>query len=104
MKIVSKITAVFLFILFFGFALKNTQYTALHFFWNYELRGPLILFLLGFLIGGAVLGVLAMMPTVFHYRRELAKYKKNVQTLQQECAEQQEIRDQPPQPDTFVTK
>ena len=82
MKFVSTIVGIILFILFFGIALKNTQPVDLHFFLNYELRGPLVLMLLGFFVAGAVLGVLALTPTVFRHRREATKQKSTIQTLQ----------------------
>ena len=64
MKIIFRIVAAILFVIFFGFALKNTQEVALQFFLGYEIRGPLVLLLLGFFAAGAALGVLAMTPTV----------------------------------------
>ena len=70
MKLVSRVIAVLLFIIFFGFALKNTQEVALRFFLDYEIRGPLVLMLLGFFAAGATLGVLALTPTVFRHRRD----------------------------------
>ena len=47
MKFITTIIGCVLFVLFFHFALKNTQEVDLHFFLNYELRGPLVLMLLG---------------------------------------------------------
>ncbi|GGY84470.1 lipopolysaccharide assembly LapA domain-containing protein [Pseudoduganella plicata] len=82
MKIISTVVGVILFILFFGFALKNTQEVDLHLFLNYELRGPLVLMLLAFFIAGAALGVLALTPTVFRHRREANKQKTTIQSLQ----------------------
>lgn len=80
MKFVSKVMVFLLFFLlflfFFSFALKNTQQVALHVFLQYEVHGPLVLMLLGFFLGGAVLGILAMTPTVFRYRHELNKSKQ----------------------------
>jgi putative membrane protein len=75
MKFISTIVGIVLFVLFFGFALKNTQEVDLHFFLNYELRGPLVLMLLGFFVAGAALGVLALTPTVFRHRREVNRHK-----------------------------
>ena len=40
MKVLFRIVATILFVIFFGFALKNTQEVALHFFLDYEIRGP----------------------------------------------------------------
>ena len=82
MKFISSIVGFVLFVLFFGFALKNTQEVDLRFFLNYELRGPLVLMLLGFFVAGASLGVLALTPTVFRHRREATKQKSTIQTLQ----------------------
>lgn len=76
MKILFRIVAALLFVVFFGFALKNTQEVALHFFLDYEIRGPLVLLLLGFFAAGAILGVLAMTPTVLRHRREASRSKR----------------------------
>jgi putative membrane protein len=102
MKILFRILAVILFVVFFGFALKNTQEVALLFFMGYEIRGPLVLLILGFFAVGATLGVLAMTPTVFRHRRELAKQRKTIATLQKENQAQLLARTQPPQPDAVV--
>ena len=82
MKFVSTIVGLVLFILFFGFALKNTQEVDLHFFLNYELRGPLVLMLLAFFIAGAALGILAVTPTVFRQRRERTRQQGEIFALQ----------------------
>jgi len=102
MKIVFRIVAAVLFVIFFGFALKNTQEVALQFFLGYEIRGPLVLLLLGFFSAGASLGVLAMMPTVLRYHRDLSKHKKTIVTMQKDSEVQQLARMQPPQPDSVV--
>jgi uncharacterized integral membrane protein len=102
MKILFRILAVALFIVFFGFALKNTQEVALQFFMGYEIRGPLVLLLLGFFAVGAVLGVLAMTPTFVRHRRELARHRKAIASLQKENQAQMMARTQAPQPDGIV--
>lgn len=102
MKILFRIVGVLLFVVFFGFALKNTQEVALSFFLDYEIRGPLVLLLLGFFAGGAVLGVLAMTPTVFRYRRELNREKRVSALNQQQAEAQQAARANPPQPDNIA--
>ncbi|MES2740934.1 MAG: LapA family protein [Pseudomonadota bacterium] len=81
MKFLSTIAGFVLFVLFFGFALKNTQEVDLHFFLNYELRGPLVLMLLGFFVAGASLGVLALTPTVFRHRRQANRQKSALRGL-----------------------
>ncbi|MBI3229897.1 MAG: LapA family protein [Burkholderiales bacterium] len=102
MKIVSRIVAVLLFILFFGFALKNTHEVDLHLFFKYELHAPLVLMVLGFFVLGASMGVLAMSPYVFTHKREIARLQKQIHTMQQEKQELQQVREQPPQPDSVV--
>lgn len=104
MKILFRIIAAILFIVFFGFALKNTQEIALRFFFNYEVRGPLVLLLLGFFVGGAALGVLAMTPTVFRYRRDMTKHKHTINAMEREREAQHQARFQPPQPDSVTNK
>jgi uncharacterized integral membrane protein len=104
MKIVFRTVAVLLFVVFFGFALKNTQEVALRFFSDYEIRGPLVLLLLAFFGGGATLGILAMLPTVFRYRRDLNRQKKVMTTMEHEQEAQRVARTHPPQPDSVVTK
>jgi putative membrane protein len=102
MRLLFRIVAAILFIIFFGFALKNTQEVALRFFLDYEIRGPLVLLLLGFFAAGATLGVLAMTPTVFRYRRDLSKHKKTSAAMQKESEAQQLARNKPPQPDSVL--
>jgi putative membrane protein len=81
MKFVSTLIGCILFVLFFSFALKNTHQVDLHFFLNYEVRGPLVLMLLAFFVAGAFLGILAVMPTVFRHRRESSQHKHTIQAL-----------------------
>ncbi|OWW18730.1 LapA family protein [Noviherbaspirillum denitrificans] len=104
MKILFRIVAAILFIVFFGFALKNTQEAALRFFFDYEIRGPLVLLLLSFFIGGAALGILAMIPTLFRYRREVVRHKKAVSAMEKDMEARRMASVQPPQPDTVVNK
>jgi putative membrane protein len=102
MTLLFRIVAAILFVIFFGFALKNTDEAVLRFFWDYEIRKPLVLMLLGFFAAGAVLGVLAMTPTVFRYRRDLSKQKKTVAAMQKEIDAQRLARVQPPPPDSII--
>ncbi len=99
MKLLFRIIAVIIFIVFFGFALKNTQEAVLSFFLGYEIRGPLVILLLAFFAAGAALGVLAMTPTVFRYRRELTRERKAAGLLQKDQEAQVMARAQAPRPD-----
>jgi uncharacterized integral membrane protein len=100
MKFVSTLVGIILFILFFGFALKNTQEVDLHFFLNYELRGPLVLMLLAFFVCGAALGILAVTPTVFRHRRERSQHKSALEALQSVAR----TSTSQPQPDSVNTQ
>jgi lipopolysaccharide assembly protein A len=104
MKLIFRIVAVILFTIFFGFSLKNTQEIALRFFLDYELRGPLVLMLLGFFGVGAILGILAMTPTLVRYRREVSRHKKTIVTMEKESDAQRLARIQPPQPDSVSSE
>lgn len=98
MKWISRISAVLLFVLFFSFALKNTDEVVLNLFLQYKLRGPLILMLLGCFLGGALLGIVAMVPTLMRHRRELNQCKIQVGNLQQAETARKQPR-APQQPD-----
>ncbi len=102
MKLLVRLIAFALFVVFFGFALKNTDEVVLHFFWNYQARSPLILLLLAFLIFGTVMGVLAMTGTVLRHRRELSRARKELDQLKANAAEQAAARTQAPTPDTLI--
>lgn len=104
MKFLVRILTVIIAIFFFGFALKNTQEAALNFFLGYEIRGPLVLLLLGFFLAGAILGVFGMLPTYVRHRRELSRHKKMISTLQQEQEAARILQAQPPHPDSVLDR
>jgi uncharacterized integral membrane protein len=96
MKLLLRLAAAILFVVFFGFAVENTQEVTLHFFLNYEIHSPLVLMLLGFFV--------AMTPTVFRHRRDLSKHQMTISTMKQENQARQAARANPPQPDSVVLK
>lgn len=102
MKIIFRIVAVLLFILFFSFALKNTDEVVLHLYWNNQAKSPLILLLLIFFIAGAVLGVLAMTGILLRTRRELVSKKKMLEKLQSDADIAATAKITPPKPDTLI--
>ncbi|MCL1886354.1 MAG: LapA family protein [Betaproteobacteria bacterium] len=101
MKLISRITAVILFILFFGLAVKNTQETTLYFFFGYETHGPLVLLLLGFFAVGSIMGVLGMTPLVFRNKRELSRKRKLIESLEKENELQKQYGTKAPLADTI---
>ncbi len=102
MKIIVRLIALFLFLVFFGFALKNTDEVVLHFFLSSQAKAPLILLLLAFLVAGAAMGVLAMTITVLRYRRELTLCKKELELQKKEAEAKMTARLQPPTPETLI--
>jgi putative membrane protein len=100
MKFISRAFAVVLFILFFGFALKNDQIVTLQFFWGYAQSAPLAILLLAFFVSGAILGILAMVPIVFHHRKDISKHKKTIAEIEAERAAEQRASMQAPQIDS----
>ncbi len=101
-KILVRLSTAALFIVFFAFAVKNTDEVVLRLFWNAQAKSPLILLLLGFLLAGVVIGVLAMMGTVLRYRRELARCRNELDQLRRAAADSAAARVQPPAPDTLI--
>ena len=102
MKLIFRLVALVLFIVFFDFALKNTDEVVLHFFWGSQARSPIILLLLAFFVVGVVLGVLAMTGTVLRYRGELAKMKKEAEQKKADADSVARSRDQPPPPEAII--
>ena len=66
-----------------------------------EVHAPLVLMLLAFFAGGAILGVLAMTPTVVRYRRN-SDHQKNAALAARTAGSAREADTvQPPQPDAY---
>ncbi len=69
---------VLLFIALLGFAVKNDQPIALHYFFGYEWQTSLVVALLLFFAIGAIIGVLAMLVNVLQQRREIARLRRDL--------------------------
>ncbi|MDY7579898.1 LapA family protein [Herbaspirillum sp. RTI4] len=102
MKIITRLLAAIFFIIFFSFALKNTQEITLHFFLGYQRSDPLVLVLLVCFVGGVILGVLAMIPTVLRHRREASRHKKALALIAKETEAQLRAQTSP-QPDNIIS-
>lgn len=64
-----------LFLILFGFALKNTGPVELRFFLGHSWRAPLSLLLFVFFALGAALGVAAALGLAYRQRRELERLR-----------------------------
>ena len=58
------------------FAVRNTQPTMLRFVLDYVWEAPLVIILLAFFSGGAILGVLSMVGVIYRQRREITRLKR----------------------------
>lgn len=65
-----------LFLLLFGFALKNDAPVDLHYYLGYEWHAPLSLILLVFFTLGVGTGLMASLATLFRQRREISQLRK----------------------------
>jgi len=67
---------IFIFLFLLAFALKNSDPVSVRFFFDTAWQAPLIIIVLAFFAGGAVLGVLSSLGTVFGLRREVSRLKR----------------------------
>ena len=66
---------IFIFLFLLAFAIKNTESVSVRFIFDTFWQAPMIIVLLAFFAGGAALGVLSLLGTVFGLRRELSRLK-----------------------------
>jgi putative membrane protein len=60
------------------FALRNTEPVTLRFILDHAWQAPLVIVLLAFFAGGAVLGALSLVGVLFRQRREIARLRREV--------------------------
>lgn len=75
------------------FAIQNTAPVTLTLVLDYQWQAPLVILLLAFFAGGAILGVLSLVGPVFRQRREIARLKRGLAK-----AEHAPAPELPPQP------
>lgn len=92
MRIFVWIARLLVFILLLGFAIRNDAPVTLNFFFSETWQLPLVLVMLIMFIAGAVVGVLALLPTLLGKRRELSRLRR----LRGESAVQRSVRPQYP--------
>ncbi|MDR1275573.1 MAG: LapA family protein [Candidatus Accumulibacter sp.] len=68
---------IFLFLL--AFAAKNTDPVNVRFFFDILWEAPLVVVLLAFFAGGALLGMLSLVGTIFGLRRKIAAAKRDAE-------------------------
>jgi uncharacterized integral membrane protein len=78
MRYLSWALRVLLFILLFGFALKNTAPVTVRFYLGSEWTSPLVLVLLAFFVAGAAAGVAAALAHSHRQRREIVELRREL--------------------------
>jgi len=76
---------IFIFLFLFAFALKNTDPVSVRFFFDAAWQAPLVIVVLAFFAGGALLGVLSLFGTIFGLRREAAGLRRDLKQAQAEA-------------------
>jgi uncharacterized integral membrane protein len=102
MNIISKIIWLIVFVVFFGFAMKNDQIVTLNFFLGYEISAPLVILLLTFFIFGTVICLLAMLPIVFRHRRTISRHQKTIEEIESARQADELMRVRAPTPDSVA--
>ena len=67
-----------MFLVLFGFAVKNDQPVVLRYFFGYEWQASLVVILLLFFAVGVGIGVLGVLGNLFRQRREIAALKREL--------------------------
>lgn len=71
MRLLIWIFRLFLFLLLFGFAVKNDDVVVLRFFFGAQWHVPLVLVILLFVVLGVLIGVTATIATLYRQHREI---------------------------------
>ena len=71
----------FIFLFLFAFALKNTEPISVRLFFDMAWQAPLIIIVLVFFVGGALLGALSLLGTVFGLRRDISRLRHELNQL-----------------------
>ncbi len=70
-----------IFVVLLVFAVQNTDPVSLRFFTGQVWEAPLVLVLLGFFVGGVVLGALSLLGVIFRQRREISRLKRSASAI-----------------------
>lgn len=78
MRAIVWIIRIAVFIVFLAFAIENTEPAVINLFLGYYLEAPLVLFLLGCVLIGVLLGMLMLVPNLLRHRREAARLRREI--------------------------
>lgn len=75
----------FIFLFLFAFAVKNTDPVSVRFLLDTAWQAPLVIVVLAFFAGGAFLGAIALLGTLFGLRREVSSLQREIADLKAEA-------------------
>ena len=75
---------IFIFLFLLAFALKNSDPVSVRFFFDTAWQAPLVIIVLAFFAGGAALGALSLLGSVFGLRREVSRLKRDAKVVKQQ--------------------
>jgi uncharacterized integral membrane protein len=87
-----------LFILLFGFAIKNDHGVDLHFFLGKQWHFPLVFIILVAFAVGALLGVTATVASLLRQRHEIFRLRKQLARAERDAEQALEEATRPPEP------
>jgi len=82
MRYLRWIVRVLVFVVLFGFAIKNTDPVSVHYFMGWEWRTPLAVALFVFFAAGAALGAMAGAAWLYRHRREVMQLRRELRQRQ----------------------
>ena len=85
MRLLIWIFRVALFLILFGFAVKNDELVNVQFFLGEVREFPLVFVMLAFFAAGAILGLSATLPSLLSRRREISRLRKRASRLEDEA-------------------
>ncbi|MDD5241958.1 MAG: LapA family protein [Sulfuricella sp.] len=78
MRYLSWLSGLVLFLLALGFAVKNSDIIAVHYYQGYQWQAPLALVILVFFCAGVAVGIAASLGFLFRQRREILSLKREM--------------------------
>jgi len=91
MRFISEIFQLLIFLVLFGFALKNAQPVTVYYFFGYEWQSSLVIVMLLFFAVGVGLGILATLGIWFRQRREISRLKREISNINKISANKEEV-------------
>lgn len=95
------ILRLFLFLLLFGFAVKNDDVVSLRFFFGAQWQMPLVLVILLFVVVGVLVGVTATLSILYRQHREIDSLRRSGARSSPDAPVRPPVADGPDLPETY---